>query len=167
MKFALNGALTIGTLDGANVEIQEEVGPENIFIFGHTAEEIEATWKSGYNPRDYYQKNPELKQVLDRIARGQFSPDCPDRFQPIIDSLLHQGDTYRLLADFESYVKAQEEVSRLYRDPEEWTKKSILNVANMGKFFSDRTIQEYAGEIWNAKPVPIIRTSSVMSTTVA
>jgi starch phosphorylase len=167
MKFALNGALTIGTLDGANVEIQEEVGPENIFIFGLTAEEIEATWKSGYNPWDYYQKNPELKQVLDRIARGQFSPDCPDRFQPIIDSLLHQGDTYRLLIDFEPYVRTQEKVSRLYRDPEEWTKKSILNVANMGKFFSDRTIQEYAGDIWNAKPVPIIRTSSVMSTTVA
>jgi starch phosphorylase len=122
MKFALNGALTIGTLDGANVEIREEVGPENIFIFGLTAEEVAETWRKGYNPWDYYQKDPELKRVLDMISEGYFSPDDAGRFRPITDSLLRYGDTYRLLADFRSYLHTQEQVARLYHDPEEWTR---------------------------------------------
>ena len=155
MKFALNGALTIGTLDGANVEIREEVGPENIFIFGLTAEEVAETWRKGYNPWEYYQKDPELKRVLDMISEGYFSPDDAGRFRPITDSLLRYGDTYRLLADFRSYLHTQEQVARLYHDPEEWTRKSILNVACMGKFSSDRTIREYAEEIWKTHPVPV------------
>lgn len=155
MKFALNGALTIGTLDGANVEIREEVGPENIFIFGLTAEEVAETGRKGYNPWDYYHQDPELKRVLDMINEGYFSPDEPGRFRPITDSLLRFGDTYRLLADFRSYLDTQEQVAKLYNDPEEWTRKSILNVARMGKFSSDRTITEYAEEIWKAHPVPV------------
>ncbi|MFQ3620122.1 MAG: glycogen/starch/alpha-glucan phosphorylase [Spirochaetales bacterium] len=157
MKFALNGALTIGTLDGANVEIREEVGAENIFIFGLTAEEVAESWRTGYNPWEYYQKDLELRKVLDMIGGGAFSADDASRFKPIVDSLLHYGDTYRLLADFRSYLNAQEEVARLYQDPEAWTRKSILNVARMGKFSSDRTIREYAEEIWKAHPVPVLR----------
>ncbi|MCX7787560.1 MAG: glycogen/starch/alpha-glucan phosphorylase [Spirochaetes bacterium] len=155
MKFALNGALTIGTLDGANVEIRQEVGQDNIFIFGLTAEEVAETWRKGYNPWDYYHKDPELKRVLDMIHEGYFSPDDLGRFRPISDSLLRFGDTYRLLADFRSYLDTQEQVARWYNDPEEWTRKSILNVAQMGKFSSDRTIKEYAEEIWKAHPVPV------------
>ena len=160
MKFALNGALTIGTLDGANVEIMEEVGRDNIFIFGLETGEVAATWREGYDPRHYYHTDPELKRVLDLISSGYFSPEDPDRFRAVTDSLLQQGDTYRLLADFRPYVEAQDAVSRLYLDKEEWTKKSILNVAAMGKFSSDRTIREYASEIWGARPVPITRGKS-------
>ncbi|MDO8444766.1 MAG: glycogen/starch/alpha-glucan phosphorylase [Deltaproteobacteria bacterium] len=147
MKLSLNGALTIGTLDGANVEIMEEVGKENIFIFGHTADENIKIKGSGYNPYDYYEKNHELKTVLDMIGGGYFSPEHKDLFKPIVDSLLYQ-DTYMLLADYESYISCQEEVGKLYKDRDKWAKKSILNVANMGKFSSDRTIREYAKEIW-------------------
>ncbi|MBI4640477.1 MAG: glycogen/starch/alpha-glucan phosphorylase [Candidatus Tectomicrobia bacterium] len=155
MKFALNGALTIGTLDGANIEIQEEVGDSNIFIFGMRAEEVSGKKRSGYNPLEYYERVPELKKSLDMIARGYFSPSNPDLFKPIIDSLLSQGDHYLLLADFESYVACQQRVSQGYMDQEEWSRKSILNVANMGKFSSDRTIADYAREIWGITPVPI------------
>ncbi len=158
MKFSLNGALTIGTLDGANVEIREEVGADNIFIFGLRTEEVEATRRDGYDPWKYYNGDAALRRVLTMISTGHFSPDEPGRFTPIIDALLQHGDTYRLLADFRPYIEAQEEVSTLYRDEEEWTRKSILNVARMGKFSSDRTIRQYAEEIWNTKPVPVKRT---------
>jgi starch phosphorylase len=151
MKFTLNGALTIGTLDGANIEIMEEVGEENIFIFGMNADEV-GRMRKNYNPRDWYDANPELKQVIDMIASGSFSHGAPDLFQPIIDSLLREGDFYMLLADFASYVATQDEVGRLYLDRDEWLRKSILNTAGVGKFSSDRTIQEYARDIWGVCP---------------
>ncbi len=148
MKLSLNGALTIGTLDGANIEIMEEVGKDNIFIFGLTPEEVPGLKSSGYNPYYYYDRNHELKEVLDMIGSGYFSPENAGLFKPIIDSLLYHGDTYMVLADYESYVACQERVSMLYEDRHEWARKSILNVANMGRFSSDRTIMEYAKEIW-------------------
>lgn len=148
MKMALNGALTIGTLDGANVEIKEEVGDENIFIFGLTTDEVAAIKANGYNPWDYYHANPELKQVLDMIAGGFFSVEEPDRYQAIFDNLLNKGDHYLLLADYASYIETQEAVSALYQNQEEWTRRAILNVARVGKFSSDRTIGEYAKNIW-------------------
>ena len=151
MKFSLNGALTIGTLDGANVEISEEVGRDNIFIFGMTTEEVRAL-KSNYQPWTYAEKNAELRQVLDMIGNGAFSPNEPELFKPIADALLGH-DEYMLLADYASYIKCQDDVSKAYRDPATWTKKSIINVANMGKFSTDRTIREYASEIWGVKPV--------------
>ena len=154
MKFALNGALTIGTLDGANIEIQEEVGNENIFIFGLTAEEVVQTRKQGYNPRDYYYKSAELKGVLDLIASGFFSPENPGLFQPLYESLMNH-DEYLLLADFDAYVECQDKVAEVYRNQNEWARMSILNVARMGKFSSDRTIQEYCDDIWKVKPVKI------------
>ncbi|MBM2839454.1 MAG: glgP, partial [Deltaproteobacteria bacterium] len=156
MKLSLNGALTIGTLDGANVEIMEEVGKDNIFIFGHTVDEIMNLRKSGYNHFQYYENNPELKQVLDMIRGGYFSPENRDLFRPIADSLLYH-DTYMLLADYESYISCQEKVGELYKDRDEWAKKSILNVAKMGKFSSDRTIREYAREIWGIEEEPVCR----------
>ena len=151
MKFTLNGALTIGTLDGANIEIMEEVGEENIFIFGMNADEV-GRMRKNYNPRDWYDANPELKQVIDMIASGSFSHGATDLFQPIIDSLLREGDFYMLLADFASYVATQDEVGSLYLDRDEWLRKSILNTAGVGKFSSDRTIQEYARDIWGVCP---------------
>lgn len=154
MKFALNGALTIGTLDGANIEICEEVGAENIFIFGLKADEVVSLRRSGYAPRDYYSSNPELKKAIDMIASGFFSSDEPQLYAPLVDSLL-SNDPYMVLADFADYVKCQEKVSEVYRDRNLWTKMSILNTANMGKFSSDRTIHEYAKEIWHAKAIPI------------
>jgi len=153
MKFALNGALTIGTLDGANIEIREEVGDDNIFIFGLTASEIAEMKRQGYDPRFYYERCSELKNAIDAVAGGQFSPDNRGLFLPIVESLL-QRDEYFLLADFEAYVLRQNDVSLAFRDQEAWTRKSILNVANIGRFSSDRTIQEYAREIWNVRPVP-------------
>ena len=153
MKFALNGALTIGTLDGANIEIMEEVGRENIFIFGLTAAAVAELKARGYNPRDFYNRNAELKRVLDMIANGFFSPGTPELFTPITDSLLNLGDNYLLLADYASYVACQEEVSTLFKDKNEWARRAILNTAGMGKFSSDRTIDEYAREIWGIKPV--------------
>ncbi len=155
MKFALNGALTIGTLDGANIEIMEEVGEDNIFIFGKTASEVEQCKRDGYNPYDHYHGNPELKEVLDMIESGYFSPNEANRFQGIIDTLTSHGDHYLVLADYAEYVSCQEQVAELYCDPDNWTRKAILNTANMGKFSSDRTIKEYAEEIWNTKPVDI------------
>ncbi len=155
MKLALNGALTIGTLDGANVEILEEVGADNIFIFGLTTQQVADLHHSGYNPWDYYHGNQELKQVMDMIGSGFFSPGEPSLYAPIIDALTHGGDRYLLLADYASYIAAQDHVAELYADPQEWTRKAILNVANMGKFSSDRTIREYAKEIWEVNPVAI------------
>ena len=129
MKFALNGALTIGTLDGANVEIMEEVGEENIFIFGLKAHEVDRMRWEGYNPRHFYENDPELKRVLDMIASGYFAPETPGLFYPIIDALLNLGDYYLLLADYRDYIETQAQVDTLYRDQREWTRRSILNTA--------------------------------------
>lgn len=153
MKMALNGALTIGTLDGANIEIKEEVGDENIFIFGLNAAQVAETRANGYNPLDYYNANNELKQALDMIASGFFSVDEPDRYQTIFDTLVHNGDHYLLLADYASYMTAQDEAGWMYQDQEEWARRAVLNVARIGKFSSDRTIGEYAKNIWKVKPV--------------
>ena len=155
MKFALNGALTIGTLDGANIEIMEEVGRENIFIFGLTAAQVAELRTRGYNPKEYYNGNPELRRVLDMISSGFFSPGTPELFTPITDSLLNLGDHYMLLADYASYVACQEQVGQLFLNQDEWARRAILNTAGMGKFSSDRTIEEYAREIWGIKPVDI------------
>ncbi|CAF2766587.1 unnamed protein product [Rotaria sp. Silwood2] len=153
MKFMLNGALTICTLDGANVEMAEEVGNENIFIFGMTVEEVEKRKKEGYNPKLFYENNVELKQAIDQIQDGYFSPENPDLFHDIVNSLLSEnGDHYMLLADYESYIKCQDKVSELFKDPIAWTKKSILNIAASGKFSSDRTIADYARDIWGVTP---------------
>lgn len=153
MKFALNGALTIGTLDGANVEIREHVGEDNIFIFGNTTEQVEALRTNGYNPRDYYNNDSELNLALTQIATGIFSPEESNRYTSLFDSLVNLGDYYQLLADYRSYVDEQEKVDELYSHPDEWTRKTALNIANMGYFSSDRTIQEYADEIWHIKPI--------------
>jgi starch phosphorylase len=153
MKLSLNGALTIGTLDGANIEILEEVGKENIFIFGLTAEGVADLRRRGYKANDYYQRHAELRHVLDMIKTGYFSREEPTRFQAIIDALTTHNDYFMLLADYEDYINCQQRVEELYKNPEEWTHKAILNVANMGKFSSDRTIKEYAEDIWNVKPV--------------
>lgn len=153
MKLALNGALTIGTLDGANVEIRDEVGEDNIFIFGLTTDEVAKLRETGYNPKDYYDANKELREVLDMIRSGFFSVDEPDRFKPIVDSLLNHGDHYLLLADYAAYIACQLKVETAYKDQQRWIKKAILNVANMGKFSSDRTILQYAEKIWDARQV--------------
>lgn len=152
MKFMLNGALTIGTLDGANVEMAEEVGNDNIFIFGMTVDEVEDLRRKGYNPREFYEKNSELKLALDQIQGGFYSPEDPNLFHDIIDVLLNKGDHYMLLADYESYIRTQEKVDKLFQNPMEWTQKCLLNIAASGKFSSDRTIAEYAREIWNVEP---------------
>ncbi len=154
MKFAMNGALTIGTLDGANIEIRDNVGAENFFLFGLTAEEVYALKAKGYNPMDYYNANAELKEVIDRIASGYFSPENPDLFKPLVDGLMYK-DEYLLFADYQSYIECQEKVSQAYRNQENWTRMSILNSARSGFFSSDRTIQEYCQEIWEVEPVKI------------
>ncbi|XP_037957388.1 glycogen phosphorylase [Teleopsis dalmanni] len=151
MKFQLNGALTIGTLDGANVEMAEEMGNDNIFIFGMTVEEVEALKKRGYNAYDYYNKNPEIKQCIDQIQGGFFSPGNPNEFKNIADILL-KYDHYYLLADYEAYIKAQDLVSKTYQNQAKWLEMSINNIASSGKFSSDRTIAEYAREIWGVEP---------------
>ncbi|MFH1567829.1 MAG: glycogen/starch/alpha-glucan phosphorylase [Gemmatimonadota bacterium] len=155
MKFALNGALTIGTLDGANIEIAEEVGADNIFIFGLTVEEVRAHKAAGYDPWRYYDKDVELMEAIDMIDRGDFSPSRPDLFGPIVDSLLHRGDQYMVLVDYAGYIRCQDQVAAAYVDPDRWTRMSIRNTACMGEFSSDRSIAEYAREIWNLEPVPI------------
>jgi glycogen phosphorylase len=152
MKLALNGALTIGTDDGANIEIRQNVGDDNIFIFGLKTPEVHALRQSGYQPMRYYESLPALKAVLDAIAGGQFSPDEPGRYRALVDSLLWGGDNYLLLADYESYVATQLRVDALYRQPAKWCERVIANVAGMGVFSADRTIREYASQIWNIKP---------------
>jgi starch phosphorylase len=154
MKLALNGALTIGTLDGANVEIRNEVGPENIFIFGLTTDEVAELRGKGYNPWLYYESNHELKQALDMIRDGFFAPEERERYKPVFDNLTANGDHYLLLADYASYIACQEQVGALYREPESWARKAILNVAGMGQFSSDRTIGQYAKTIWNVEAKP-------------
>jgi glycogen phosphorylase len=151
MKFALNGALTIGTLDGANVEICEEVGRENFFLFGLTAEEVEKVKTGGYRPRDYYEHNRTLREVIDFIASGALAHGDRELFRPIVDNLL-EHDPFLLLADYQDYIDAQERVNELWRNPNAWTRSSILNTARMGKFSSDRSIRDYCERVWNIQP---------------
>ena len=150
MKLALNGALTVCTLDGANIEMKEEIGDENIFVFGLQAGEVEELMGNGYSPYSYYQSNPELAGTIDMIANGFFSPWCADRFHGLAKNLL-ENDNYLVIADYADYVRCQERVSSIYLDCDDWTRKSIINVASMGKFSSDRTIREYAEDIWSVK----------------
>jgi starch phosphorylase len=153
MKFMMNGALTVGTRDGATIEMAEEAGEENLFVFGLTAEQVEngRTW---YNPNWHYENEPETRAALDLIFSDYFSPDERGVFAPLRDVLLTHGDHYRHLADLTSYCQAQENGS-LYVEPQAWAKKAILNVASSGKFSSDRTIAEYASEIWKVEPCPV------------
>ena len=154
MKFSMNGALTIGTLDGANVEIREEVGAENFFLFGLTTEEVYDLKARGYNPGSYYESNGELKEAIDLIGSGFFSGGDQNLFTPLVDTMLYR-DEYMVLADYQPYLECQERVSEAYRDQERWTRMSILNVARMGKFSSDRSIREYSEKIWNVEPLPV------------
>ena len=155
MKFALNGALTIGTLDGANVEIGEEVGDDNIFIFGLTVEEVEALRARGYKPYDYYNSNWELKAVIDWLRSDFFTPGEHDAFAPLCRSWLEGGDPFLCLADYADYIRTQEEVDKAFSDKRRWARMAILNTAKVGKFSSDRTISEYAEQIWKLKPVKV------------
>jgi glycogen phosphorylase len=154
MKFAMNGAVTIGTLDGANIEIRDEVGPENFFLFGLTAAEVQERKARGYRPRDYYDADAELKEALDQIGAGFFSPEKPDLFRPLVDALLYH-DEYMVCADYRSYVDCQDRLGQVYQDQRAWTRMSILNVARIGYFSSDRAIREYCEDIWRLKPVAI------------
>jgi starch phosphorylase len=154
MKFAMNGALTIGTLDGANVEIREEVGAQNFFLFGHTVEEVQDLKSRGYDPAGYYHDNTHLREALDLISSGFFCHGDRGLFAPLVDTLLH-GDEYLLLADYQAYVDRQDEVDQIFQDQKRWTRMSILNVARMGKFSSDRAILEYCRDIWQVQPMPV------------
>jgi glycogen phosphorylase len=154
MKFTMNGALTIGTLDGANIEIRDEVGADNFFLFGLTTDEVAAVWRHGYRPFEYYDNSPELRDVIDLIRHGFFSRGDTDLFRPFVDRLLHQ-DPYLALADYQSYRDCQQLVATHYADRERWTRMAILNSARSGLFSSDRTIREYCRDIWHASPVPI------------
>lgn len=155
MKLALNGALTIGTEDGANIEIRDAVGADNIFVFGLQTEEVRTLRENGYQPRDIYASNAELKLVLDDIAAGTFSPGEPARYQPIVQALLDHGDHYMLLADYAPYIAMQERVDALYADADAWTTMAVRNVAAMGPFSSDRTISEYANNIWGVRSLDL------------
>jgi starch phosphorylase len=150
----MNGALTIGTLDGANVEIREEVGEENFFLFGLTAPEVIQKKAEGYKPREYYESNASLREVLDSLAAGEFSHGDRSLFDPLIQSLLTR-DEYMLLADYQSYIDCQDRVSATYRDRDHWTRMSMLNVARIGKFSSDRSIRDYCADIWKTWPVKV------------
>jgi starch phosphorylase len=154
MKLAMNGALTIGTLDGANIEIREEVGPENIFIFGNTVEQIERLRQENHPPREFYERSRTVRRILDAFLGDRLSPGSPGKFSWVFWSLVDRPDPYFHLADLEAYLAAQEEVARLYQDRQAWARKAVLNVARMGKFSSDRTIREYARDIWKVAPVP-------------
>ena len=161
MKFMLNGAVTIGTMDGANVEIVEEVGKENAFIFGLSAEEvIRYENEGGYNPMEYFNNDPDIKQVLTQLINGDYSKDDPELFRDLYNSLLYQNgdekaDRFFVLADFKSYAEAQEQVAKAYCDKNKWAKMAMLNMACSGKFSSDRTIQQYVDEIWHLDHVTI------------
>jgi starch phosphorylase len=154
MKFALNGALTVGTLDGANVEIRQDVGEDNFFLFGLTAEEVTQRLAAGYRPREIYESNADLKAAIDLIASGHFSRGDGGLFRPLIDHLLGY-DSYLVFADFASYLACQDQIAATYRDPARWTRMSIMNVARMGRFSSDRTIHEYCRDIWKVNPMPV------------
>lgn len=151
MKFMLNGALTIGTMDGANVEMAEEAGEENLFIFGMRVEDVAALDKKGYEAKEYYEALPELKLVIDQIDNGFFSPKQPDLFKDLVNMLFHH-DRFKVFADYEAYVKCQEKVSELYMNPKAWNTMVLRNIAASGKFSSDRTIKEYARDIWDMEP---------------
>jgi len=151
MKFMLNGALTIGTLDGANVEMAEEMGRDNIFIFGMEVDEVEELKKTGYDALTYYNRNPELKLCIDQIQNGYFYPQNPNEFQDLVDILL-KYDRFFTLADYDAYIECQDKVNAAYLDQDLWTKMAIHNIASSGKFSSDRTISEYAREIWGVEP---------------
>ena len=154
MKFALNGALTLGTLDGANVEILNNVGEDHIFIFGNTVEQVEALRREGYRPFDYYQNDEQLREVIDQIIRGDFSPEEPNRYHSLIQGLQYH-DYYQSFADFRSYVEAQKAVDKKYQDRDAWIASTIQNMVNMGFFSSDRTILEYAKNIWKIEPLKL------------
>jgi starch phosphorylase len=153
MKFALNGALTIGTMDGANIEIREEVGPENFFAFGLSSEDVTRRRAGEYNPRLHYEFNLDLKRAVDMIHSGFFSPGQTDLFRPVTSGLLDHGDWFMVLADYEGYVAAQDEAARVFADQREWARRSILNTAGMGKFSSDRAVMEYVTNIWGVRPL--------------
>ena len=154
MKFSLNGALTIGTLDGANIEIRDEVGAENFFQFGLSAAEVTQIKGAGYQPLTYYQGNDQLRAAIDLIASGHFSRGDRELFRPLVDSLLY-NDEYLLFADYQSYIDAQDRVEHTWRDTDQWLRMSILNVARMGKFSSDRAVLEYCKDIWHISPLAI------------
>jgi starch phosphorylase len=155
MKFMMNGALTIGTRDGATIEMAEEAGEEHFFLFGLTAEQVAAS-RGWYNPMWHYENEPETREAIDLIQSDHFSRDETGVFAPILKTLLENGDYYMHLADLTSYAEAQQRVSELYANPDAWTRKAIVNVAASGKFSSDRTIADYATEIWNAQPCPVL-----------
>ncbi len=154
MKFMINGALTIGTLDGANVEMREEVGPENFFLFGLTVQEVDAVKATRYRPAEYIDANDELRAVLNLIADGTFSHGDTEVFRPVVDNLRYD-DPFLVCADYESYVNRQEQVSAAWQDRDSWTKMSILNTARSSKFSSDRAIAEYCDEIWSVWPLTV------------
>lgn len=154
MKFAMNGALTIGTLDGANIEIRDAVGQENFFLFGLTAEEVVEQKARGYNPRQVYEGNPALREAVEMIASGFFSNGDRELFRPLVDSLLVHDD-YMLFADYQSYIDCQDRVSKAYRNDKNWTRMSILNSARVGRFSSDRSVREYCRDIWHVSPITI------------
>jgi starch phosphorylase len=154
MKFAMNGALTIGTLDGANIEIREAVCPENFFLFGLTAEEVRRVEREGYRPAEIYEREPDLREALDQIRSGYFSGGDTEVFRPLVDCLIYH-DPYLVLADYAAYTRCQEEVQRVYQDVHRWTRMSILNVARIGRFSSDRAVREYCDEIWKVSAVPV------------
>jgi glycogen phosphorylase len=154
MKFMMNGALTVGTHDGANIEMAEEAGPDNLFLFGLTAEQV-AESTGWYSPYWHYDNEPETRAALDLIFSDHFNRDEPGIFAPLRDTLLTQSDHYMHLADLRAYIAAQEQVGALYADSQAWSHKAILNVAASGKFSSDRTIAEYAADIWNVQPCPV------------
>jgi starch phosphorylase len=154
MKFMMNGALTIGTRDGATIEMAQEAGEDNFFLFGLTADQV-ASSRGWYNPRWHYDNEPETRAALDLIFSDHFSPHEPGVFAPLCDTLLTHGDHYMHLADLTAYLEADRRLLELYADPEGWARKAIVNVASSGKFSSDRTIAEYAANIWNVKPCPV------------
>jgi len=147
----MNGALTIGTLDGANVEIREQVGAENFFLFGLSSDEVAQAKRAGYSPRTVLAGDPELASILEEIRSGALTPDDPHVLEPLVSSLI-EHDPFLVLADFRAYVEAQGRVSRAWQDPDEWSRQAVLNVARSGYFSSDRSIREYAQKVWNMKP---------------
>ncbi len=154
MKFMMNGALTLGTRDGATIEMAQEAGEENFFLFGLTSDQVSGS-RAWYNPHWHYQNEPETRAALDMIFSDHFSRDEPGIFEPLREALLTHGDFYMHLADLRSYLQADERLCELYRTPDDWAKKSILNIAGSGKFSSDRAISEYAGQLWHAQPCPV------------
>jgi len=154
MKFSMNGALTIGTLDGANVEIRDEVGHDNFFLFGLTAEQVQQRQAEGYRPWDLYNSDEQLRSTIDLIASGLFSHGDTEQFRPLTENLIH-SDPFMVLADFRAYVDCQRLVDHAYRATHDWDRMSILNTARIGKFSSDRSVQDYADHIWQVQPVPI------------